>query len=167
MGAGGAGTPLAPELQDLSPWASPSMLQGEVPACFWTGSQHRRPPHPQGPESPSQWLLDLPSSFLALAVPLKDEGRKTRAGAGPALLKTVRAPDQSHRCIRPHPTSFLINFLMVLLGEACAGEGKGRYPGPGPSGDSYRGLAGGKGTQKNEDKSQQGCLAKSGNRGLG
>lgn len=61
---------------DPSPWASSSMFPGEAPPCFWAGSQRRRPPHPQGPESPSQWLLDLPSSFLAPAVPLKDEGRR-------------------------------------------------------------------------------------------
>lgn len=44
----------------------------------------------------------------------------------------------------------------MVLGKAFAGEGKGKYPIPGPLGDSYRGLAGGKGTQKNEDNSQPG-----------
>lgn len=80
---------------------------------------------------------------------------ENKGWCGAALLKTVRAHDQRHRCIRLHPTSFSTYFLMVL-GKAFAGEGKGKYPIPGPLGDSYRGLAGGKGTQKNEDNSQSG-----------
>jgi hypothetical protein len=55
------------------------------------------------------------------------------------------------------PDFFSNNFL---LEEACIGERKGRYLGQGPLGHSYRGWAGGKGTQKSEDNSH--TLAKSG-----